>query len=442
MPRYIGCDIHKKQVTVCMLDADGQVLERLRLPCTREALMRFGREALRPDDELVLEATTHTWAVVEVLEPFVGRLVVSNPLRTRAIAFAKVKTDKIDARVLADLLRAGYLASVWQPDAETRRLRGLTHRRAALVADRTAVKNRLHATLAQRLIPVPCDRLFGSQGLQWLRQLPLDEDGRQALDSDLRLLAALEQEIDALEDLLARLAYERQAVRLLMTLPGVDFAVAQGLLAAWGTVDRFPDADHAAAYLGLAPSTRQSDAHCYHGPITKAGNSHARWLLIQAAQHLDSHPGPLGHFFRRLAHKKNRNVAVVAAARKMALIAYHMLTHREPYRYAIPASTQTKLARLRVRVTGQRRRGGVAKGTPRPAAYGTGRPTRAVPGLPEVYHREQLPPPTPLAQLPEAELRHLTVTSTLPYVQQNQQLQHKPRRAKAPPRTAGQLTES
>jgi len=427
MTRFIGCDIHKKQVTVCMLAADGRVVLRMRVPCTREALLEFARQHLRREDELALEATTHTWTVVDLLEPFVGRIVPSNPLRTRAIAEAKIKTDRIDARVLAELLRAGYLPEVWRPDAETRRLRALTHRRAGLVADRTAVKNRLHSTLAQRLIPVPFATLFSAKGLVWLGQLELDDDGRQAIDSDLRLLAALEQEIAALEDTLAGLAYEREAVRLLMTLPGVDFAVAQGVLAAWGTIERFPDGDRAAAYLGLPPSTRQSDGKCYHGRITKQGNSHARWLLIQAAQHLGSHPGPLGHFFRRLAKKKNRNVAVVAAARKMAVIAYHMLKNGEPYRYAVPASTQTKLARLRVRVTGKKRRGGVPKGTPRPATHGSGRSTRRIPSLPQIYQGEQLPPPTAPDDLPPGELRHLKTTDTLPYVQRIQQVERKPR---------------
>lgn len=429
MPRFIGWDIHKKQATICMLAADGRLLGRYRIPCTREALLKFARETLRPDDQMAMEATTHTWAVVEVLEPFVARIVVSNPLRTRAIAAAKIKTDRIDARVLAELLRAGYLPEVWQPDAETRRLRALTHRRAGLVADRTAVKNRLHATLAQRLIPVPFKTLFSPKGLEWLAQLELDDDGRQAVDSDLRLLTAIEHELQALADLLARLAYEREAVRLLMTLPGVDFAVAQGVLAAWGTIERFPDADHAAAFLGLVPSTRQSDGKCYHGRITKQGNSHARWLLIQAAQHLDSHPGPLGHFFRRLAKKKNRNVAVVAAARKMALIAFYMLKNNEPYRYALPDCSKTKLARLRVRATGKRRRGGTPKGTPRPASYGSGKSTRRVPGLAEVYHGEQLPPPTPPDRLAPGELRHLKATATLAYVQQIQQVQRRPRAA-------------
>ncbi len=427
MPRFIGCDVHKKQVTICVLDADGRVVLRLQIACTREALVEFAERHLESSDHLALEATTNTWAVVELLEPFVARVVVSNPLRTRAIASAKIKTDRIDARVLAELLRANYLPEVWQPDATTRRLRALTHRRAGLVADRTALKNRIHATLAVRLIPVPWNRLFSAKGRAWLSGLELDADGREILDSDLRLLDTLETELDRLETRLAKLAYPEESVRLLMTLPGVDFTTAQGLLAAWGPIERFPDADHAASYLGLASSTHQSDRACYHGPITKQGNSHARWLLVQAAQHLDRHPAPLGVAFRRFAKRKNRNIAVVACARKMAVIAYHMLKNREPYRYAVPATTQTKLAKLRVRATGKKRRKGTAPGTPRSPRYGTGESVRTIPSLQQIYQTEALPVPTPVENLPPGERRHLANTKTLEHARNTQKPQSKSR---------------
>ena len=182
------------------------------------------------------------------------------------------------------------------------------------------------------------------------------------LDADLRLHDAVEREIETLEHEMARRGYSDGRVKLLMTLPGVDVTVAETLLAALGDISRFPDADHAASYVGLTPSTRQSADRCHHGPITKAGNSHARWTLVQAAHHVAKHPGPLGHFFRKLAKKKNYNVAVVAAARKLVVIAWHMLTKNEPYRYATPDSTAVKLARLRILATGQRRRGGSPKG--------------------------------------------------------------------------------
>jgi hypothetical protein len=175
-----------------------------------------------------------------------------------------------------------------------------------------------------------------------------------------------------------------------MTLPGVNWTVAHTLLAALGDITRFPSPDHAAAYLGLVPRVKQSADKSYCGPITKAGSSQARWMLVQAAQSVGRHPGPLGAFFRKLARRKNRNVAVVATARKLVTTTWHMLTRNEPYRYASPRATDEKLAALRVRATGQKRKSGSPKGTPSQAKLGSGR-SRTIPSLDAVYRRQGLP---------------------------------------------------
>ena len=417
MVRFTGLDVHKRVVEYCVLDAEGTVATRGRIDLTRESLARFATTVLTRDDRGVLEATTNTWAVVRALKPPVAEVVVSNPLRTRAIAEAKVKTDKVDAHVLAQLLRCDFLPRVWEPDDATQHLRRLTGRRASLVGDRTAVKNRIHSVLHQRLIAAPVTDLFGKAGLAWLCALDLDPDGRAAVDSELRLLAGVEKEICALDATLTKAAWGDPRVKLLMTMPGVDVGVAMTVLAALGDIRRFRDADHAAGYLGLVPSTSQSAEHCYHGPITKQGNGHARSMLVQAAQHAASHPGPLGVFFRRLARKKNRNVAVVAVARKLVVIAWHMLSKNEPYRYAQPQATQAKLARLRVKATGQRRPGGVPKGAPRPAAYGTGQGTREVPSLGQVCAVEGVPAPQPLAPGEQRMVRKAAVSRYVERIQ-------------------------
>jgi len=406
---FVGLDLHKKIVEAAILDEAGNILWRGSFPATRPALENFARTQLTSDHRLALEATTNTWAVATLLEPFVAEVVVSNPLRTRAIAEAKIKTDRVDALVLAQLLRSDFLPRVWQPDVDTRRRRALSTERANLVSDRTRLKNRIHAVLHQRLIEAPAGDLFQPRSRAWLAALELDPLGRQTLGRHLRQLARLEEELTALTDDLAREAHADPRVRLLMTLPGVDFPVAQTLLAALGDVTRFPDGNRAASYLGLVPSTHQSAAHCYHGPITKQGNSHARWMMVQAAQALARHPGPLGVFFRRLARKKNRNVAVVATARKLVSIAWHMLTANEPYRYAQPATLEAKFSRLRIRATGRRKPNGSKKGAPRAAAYGIGKPTRAVPSLDQVCADAELPAPAAIAP---GEQRVLDQTDT------------------------------
>lgn len=421
--RYIGMDVHKHLVVICMIDDTGKVLARHRCACTRDALEQFGRRTLRPTDKIALEATTNTWQVVTILTPFVAEVVVSNPLKTRAIAEAKIKTDKVGALVLAQLLRCDFLPRVWEPPAATQQLRRLTVRRATLVMDTTAIKNRIHAVLHQRLIHCPFKDLFCVQGRQWLTTVALDPEGRAALESDLRLLEQLEGEIAQQEKLLAEHASADPHVKLLMTLPGVSDTVAQTLVAVLGDVARFRDGHHAASSLGLVPRTYQSAKHCYHGPITKQGHRYARALLVQAAQHVATHPGPLGAFFRRLAKRKDRNVAVVATARKLVVIAWHLLRHHEPYRYAQPITVQTKLDRLRRVATGERRKGGGIKGRPRPASYGSGQRHQKVPPLAQVYRHAGLPSPPELSHLPPGEVQMLQQTETLAFVRGLQQEQ-------------------
>lgn len=414
--RFIGLDVHKREITACILDAAGKKLSTHTLQLVDRRLERFLDRHVRPEDHVALEATTNCWAVVDRLEGRAARIVVSNPMATKAIAQAKVKTDKVDALVLAQLLRCDYLPEVWRPDQDTLRLRQLTARRAALVQDRTAVRNRVHSVLAMRLIEAPAD-LFGKAGRAWLEELVdsarIDDVGQLMLQTDLQLHDALETQIEKFQQLLAEEAHANDRVRLLMTLPGVDFTVAQTLLAAFGEVSRFKSAQKAAAYLGLVPSTRQSAAKCYHGPITKRGRSQARWMLVEAAQHLRNHPGPLGHFFRRLKKRKNHNVAVVATARKLAAIAWQMLQTGEPYRYAQPKTIEPKLARLRIRATGQRLRGGVPKGTKSTAKLPGG--SRTIKSLDDVYEKEGV---APRRQLSAGEQKMIGQRELQPYVDQ------------------------
>lgn len=345
--RYVGLDVHKLMVQVCILDAAGKRVLSESVACTRDDLEKFCRQKLQSDDAVALEATTNTWAVVDIVEPHVQRVVVSNPMRTKAIAQAKVKTDKVDAEVLAQLLRCDYLPDVWEPDGTTRRLRQLTTVRESLMGDRTRIKNRIQSLLATRLIRCPYTMLFSKQGIDWLRKLELKDEDRFILDMQLQMMVAVDAELANIDVKLQEEAHGHAQAKLLMTLPGVSYASALTLLAAIGDVSRFRDGDHLASYLGLVPSTRQSANRCYHGHITKAGNPHARWMLTQGVQHMAHHPGPLGSFFRRITRRKNRQVAIIATARKLVTIAYLMLKHNEPYRYAKPELVDQKYRKIK-----------------------------------------------------------------------------------------------
>jgi transposase len=411
-PRYVGVDLHKAVATFHILNRDGKTLTTGDFDVTPEAIKQFAATHLRRSDHVAVEVTSNTWAFARLIKPDVAKVVVSNPMKTKAIAEANVKTDKVDARVLADLLRCDYLPSVWVPSPAIEDNRALAARRTALVNQRTAIRNRIHAVLARRLISVPEGGLFSTKGMAWLEKLELDPFDRALIDSDLRLLEEIERQSNVIDTMIIQESYDDPDVQLLMTLPGVDYTTAHALKSTLADVTRFPEPDKAASYLGLVPSVKQSASKCFHGPITKAGATQVRWLLIQAAQSVSRHPGPLGAFLRKLERRKNRNVAVVATARKMVTIAWHMLKNKEPYRYATPRSTDAKLAGVRVRATGTKRKGGVPKGTKAIAKLNEGK-SRTIPSLDEVYTRGGLPVRKPLA---EGEKRMIRESGTEQYV--------------------------
>lgn len=391
--RFVGLDVHKRVVQACVLNDDGSQSSMLRFSLSAASLLEFAKSQLGKDCAVALEATTNTWAIVDVLEPYCQRVVVSNPMRTKLIASAKVKTDRVDAKVLAQLLRVEYLPEVWQPDAATRADRTLASRRSALTRQSITLKNRLHSVLHQRLIQAPQD-LFGKAGRRWLAEVELPAIVRGEIDTLLRLLDALGLEQAQVQTEVDRRGFASDDIKLLMSLPGVDVTIAQALVAAIGSIARFDAPGCLAAYFGLVPSVHQSAEHTYHGRITKQGNTNARWLLTQAAQVAARHPGPLGLQFARLARRKSRNVAVTALARKLAVLVWHLLTKREPYRYAIPAVVEGKLARLRVTQQPQRKVGPLP-GTPRPSTYGSGSRSRRSRSLNAVLATENLPLATP-----------------------------------------------
>ncbi len=210
---FAALDLHKKEIQAATFDDAGNPTWRGRFPTTRAALFDFARAHLTPQHKVALEATTNTWAVVALLQPFAGEIVPSNPLQTRAIAQAKIKTDQIDTDTLAHLLRCDYLPRVWIPNEETQLLRHQSTERANLSADRTRLKNRIHAVLHQRLIEAPAGDLFSPTNLRWLHALDLDPHGRAALDRHLRQLVAIEREIATLADSLAQHAYSHPQVK-------------------------------------------------------------------------------------------------------------------------------------------------------------------------------------------------------------------------------------
>jgi transposase len=341
--RTVALDVHKRFAEVAVHE-DGELRRLGRIETGQ--LQRFA-ESLGPEDHVVLESTAMTWAIADLLARHAGRVTVSNPMRTRAIASAKVKTDKIDAKVLAQLGAADFLPEVWAPDEVTRALRRRIAHRSSLVRQRTRLRNQIHAVLARNLIEAPFTDVFGHGGRRWLADVELPAHEREQVDSNLRLHDALDVEVELVERQLAEQALARRDVRHLMTIPGVGAITALALVAVIGDITRFPGPRQLVGYLGLDPRVRQSgDKAARHGHISRAGQAHARGLLIEAAHTAIRTPGPLRAFHARLAARRGKQIALCATARKLAVLAWHLLSKDEDYRYGAPTITQRKLRKL------------------------------------------------------------------------------------------------
>jgi transposase len=356
--RSIGLDVHRDFCQVAIADG-GRARSTGRIATTPEQLRLFA-QSLAPTDRVVLEATGNALAIARILEPHVAEVVLANAKQVRAISHARIKTDKVDARVLADLLAADLIPAVWIGDERVRMLRRLVSRRRGVVKRRTQIKNEAAAALHRNLKGRnPASDPFGAKGRQWIaaQQLPVDE--RLTVDACLRQLDFLGAELAEIDRLIAQQVLADADVRRLITIPGIDIVTAATLVAAIGDIRRFPTSRHLVGYLGLHPRIRQSGSGpARHGRLSKEGSAAARHVLVEAAWSAAKSPGPLRAFAQRTAARRGRHVATVAVARKLAVLTWHLLTRGEDYAFARPSLVRRKLRTLELKAGAPRAKPG------------------------------------------------------------------------------------
>ncbi len=347
--RIIGLDIHRAFAEAVAWE-DGKLKRIGRIDMRRDRLKAFAA-SLSSTDVVVVEATGNAAAVAAVISPHVKRVVIANPKQVRVIAHAKIKTDTIDAGVLAQLYASGFLPEVWIADEATQALRRQVTRRNQVVRQRSRLKNIIQSTLHAHLIPAcPTADLCGPKGRAWLSEQILPDDERDAIERHLREFDRLGEDLRVIERDLARCALADESVARLMTIPGIDMVVALALAAAIGDVQRFEAPQKLVSYLGLNPSVRQSGpGPAYHGRITKQGRGHARGMLVEAAWAAARAPGPLRAFFLRVSSRRGQHVAAVATARKLAVLIWHLLHKGESYLWARPALYAKKMRELELK---------------------------------------------------------------------------------------------
>ncbi len=344
MSRCIGLDVHQSFCVVAICEGGDRVRLAGRIESSREQLGLFA-QSLGPTDRVVLEATGPAFAIARILRPHVAQVVVANAAEVRAISHARVKSDAFDARTLARLLWADMLESVWVPDEQTGALRRRVARRASLVRQRTRAKNEIHGALARCLLgKAPVSDLFGVKGRAWLAEQPFDEEEQETVAGCLAQIGFCDRQVAEIDKKLAEWAVASADARRLMTIPGIGIASAVTLMAAIGDIGRFDDPKKLVGYLGLDPKSRQSgDTPARGGSISKRGNAQARSILVEAAWAAMRTPGPLRAFAQRVQARSGSQVAAVAVARKITVLAWHLLTRGEDYAFQRPSLVRRKL---------------------------------------------------------------------------------------------------
>jgi len=323
---YMGVDLHLRFCVVTVLDASGRVLQQTRVANDAASWSHYLERWSEPV-AMAAEACTFATAFAERVRPRVARLVLAHPQRVKAIASAKLKNDRVDSATLAHLLRADLLPESWISDPATGELREQVRLRASLVTQRTRWKNRVHALLHRYGQRAPDSDLFGRAGRSWLEAIELPAGARQQVDTHLRMIDAVNGELQSLDATLGAVAEADADVHGLMTIPGIGPFSALVLKAEIGDVHRFREKRALYSYAGLVPRVRESAGHRFRGSITRAGSPLLRWVLVEAAMNAARSSRAARNYFERLAQRKPRAVARVALARKLLGAVWALWTH-------------------------------------------------------------------------------------------------------------------
>ena len=324
----VGIDLHKWRSHIAALDERGRKVLSRRVDNDPATFLELLAE-IDGESKVALEATYGWEWLADVLEEAGYELHLAHPLRTKAIASARVKTDSVDALTLAHLLRTDLLPEAYIAPRELRDLRDLLRHRVALTQMRSALKNRVHALIARQGVRHEQTDLFGKAGFEFLSELELREPPRRRLDSLLALICDFDREIAATTLEIDQRARRDDRVDVLCRIRGVGPYTAMLVIAEIGDIGRFAKARKLCAWAGLTPTVRSSDGKARLGHISRQGSRPLRWALVEAAQHSVRGGGPLRDDFERIAKRRGRKIAKVAVARKILTLCYYGLRDGE-----------------------------------------------------------------------------------------------------------------
>lgn len=324
---YVGLDLGTRWIYGTILDEKKRVVKEAKIECTIDTVERFLQGIPKSSLNVVIEACGIWEGIYDYLKERCNVVKVANALKTKAIGYARKKTDKIDSRILAELLLAGMIPESYIPDIKIRKMRKCVRHRLGIVKIRTMIKNQAHAILRTRnLRPPPSVKdVFTDKGIKWLRSLKIPE-----VDSCIRMIGALNNEIDISETSSSKNPL-RKEIEILKTMPGIGDISATLIMSDIADIRRFETPKKLCAYAGIVPSVYQSGNTERYGHITKQGPGYLRHMLVECADVAIRHDERFRRFFQEIYKKKGWNIAITAVAHKMLYIMWHMLTNEQQY---------------------------------------------------------------------------------------------------------------
>ena len=320
---HVGIDLHRQSVVIAAVNDSGEVRPAKRLACATSSEIRAYCEQFQPF-RAVIEATgTYRW-LHGLLCP-IGTVLLAHPLRLRAMVQRRSKTDRLDAMLLADLLRINQIPLAHIPSEKHQMLRDLTRHRSRMARGQAESKTILRWILARHNVTAPYKYPFGPRGRYWLSRQNFGPADNQVRDELVERLDHYNKQAALLDGQLERLRTEFPEAECLLELHGIGTYSAMVIIAEFGDVLRFRTAKQAAAYTGLTTRVEQSGNHCYTGHITKQGPSWLRWVLVEAAMKVIQEDLPLANFYTRIRKRSSAKIARVATARKLAEICWKRL---------------------------------------------------------------------------------------------------------------------
>lgn len=336
MQKFIGVDLHKKTIVICVVNQAYRVLERRRFACGEtEAITAWftGQGSF----EVVVEATANYEWFVQLVEGHARRVVLAHPGKLRVIAESTRKSDQIDAHVLADFLARGMIPAAYRPTPRQREHRRLVRHRYQMQGRITSLKCRIRHILSD----YNADRrdVFTREGRAYADGLKLLAADRFVLEELWLSLEHYEQRLAAADKALREFARrdppaEKRARRLLDTISGVGVVTSDVFLAETADVRRFGSQKRLTAYAGLAPGQRESAGKRKDLGITHRGSRLLRWVLVQAAWQLVRRDGHWQRIFEALVKRRGKKKAIVAVARRLLCLMMAIVVNDRPYQQA------------------------------------------------------------------------------------------------------------